>query len=73
MNAMFQIVAVATADLTDAELISIAQTVQINGDPRRATVYAKVSDLFTDSGGTRLHPATRQALAAVTLHRLTRP
>ncbi len=73
MNAMFQIVAVATADLTDAELAGINQIVQTHGDPRRTPSYAKIHDLFTEGDGTGLHPATRQALAAVTLHRLTRP
>lgn len=73
MNAMFQIVAVATADLTDAELAGINQIVQTHGDPRRTPSYAKVRDLFTESGGASLHSATRQALAAVTLYRLTRP
>ncbi len=73
MNAMLQIVAVATADLTDAELAGINQIVQTCGDPRRLPSYAQVCDLFTESGGTSLHPVTRQALAAVTLYRLTRP
>jgi len=47
--------------------------VQTHGDPRRTPSYAKVRDLFTESGGTGLHPVTRQALAAVTLARLTQP
>lgn len=73
MNAMLQIVAVATADLTDAELVGINQIAQSHGDPRRATGYVKARDLFTENGGTGLHPATQQALAAVTLYRLTQP
>lgn len=73
MNAMLQIVAVATADLTDSELIDFNQVVQTQSDPRRTPLYAKARDLFTENGGTRLHPATQQALAAVTLHRLTQP
>ena len=73
MNAMLQIVAVATAELSDAELISISQAVQTRRDPRDTTGYAKIHDLFTDCDGLCMHPATRQALAAITLYRLTRP
>ena len=73
MNAMLEIVAVATADLTDEELVAINQIVQTRGDPRGTLGYAKVSDLFTDCNGTCLHPTTRQALAAITLHRITQP
>jgi hypothetical protein len=73
MNAILQIVAVATADLSDSELVDMNQIVQIHGDPRRTTGYLKLRDLFTQGGGTRLHPATQQALAALTLDRLTRP
>jgi hypothetical protein len=73
MNAMLQIVAVATADLSDSELLNLNQIVRMHGDPRRTASYLKLSDLFTESGGTQLHPATQQALAAVTLFRLTQP
>ena len=73
MNAMFQIVAVATADLTEAELVGINQIAHNQADPRHTTLYARVRDLFTENDGTRLYPATQQALAAVTLHRLTQP
>ena len=39
--------------------------------PIRSAAILKISDLFTENGGTRMHRETRIALAAVTLSRLT--
>ena len=67
---LIPIVSAATADLTDAELVALNDAAQIGRDPHSIGGYPKVSDLFTENGGTNMHRETRIALAAVTLSRL---
>jgi len=69
---LIPIVSVATEDLTDAELVALNDAAQAGRDPHSIGGYPKISDLFTENGGTRMHRETRVALAAVTLSRLTR-
>ena len=68
---LIPIVSEATEDLTDAELAALNEAVQTGRDPHSIGGYPKISDLFTENGGTRMHRETRIALAAVTLSRLT--
>ena len=67
---LIPIVSAATADLTDAELVALNDAAQVGRDPHSIGGYPKISDLFTENGGTRMHRETRIALAAVTLSRL---
>ena len=68
---LLPIVSEATEDLTDAELVALNDAAQAGCDPLSISGYPKISDLFTEHGGTRMHRETRVALAAVTLSRLT--
>ena len=68
---LIPIVSAATEDLTDAELAALNEAVLTGRDPHSFGSYPKISDLFTENGGTRMHRETRIALAAVTLSRLT--
>jgi hypothetical protein len=68
---LIPIVSEATEDLTDAELAALNEAVQTGRDPHSISGYPKISDLFTENGGTRMHRDTRVALAAVTLSKLT--
>jgi hypothetical protein len=67
---LIPIVSAATEDLTAAELAALNEAVQTGRDPHSISGYPKISDLFTENGGTRIHRETRVALAAVTLSRL---
>jgi len=67
---LIPIVSAATEDLTAAELTTLNEAVQAGRDPHSISGYLKISDLFTENGGTRMHRETRVALAAVTLSRL---
>ncbi len=67
---LIPIVSAATDDLTDAELVVLNGAAQAGRDPHSIGGYPKISDLFTENGGTRMHRDTRIALAAVTLSRL---
>jgi hypothetical protein len=68
---LIPIVSAATEDLTAAELATLNEAVQTGRDPHSIGGYSKISDLFTEDDGTRMHRETRVALAAVTLSRLT--
>ena len=68
---LIPIVSAATEDLSAAELAALNEAVQTGRDPHSIGGYPKISDLFTEEGGTRMHRETRVALAAVTLFRLT--
>jgi hypothetical protein len=68
---LIPIVSAATEDLTAAELAALNEAVQTGRDPHSIDGYPKISDLFTENGGTHMHRDTRIALAAVTLSRLT--
>jgi hypothetical protein len=68
---LIPIVSEATEDLTDAELVALNDAAQSGRDPHSISSYPKISDLFTENGGSRMHRETRVALAAVTLSRLT--
>ena len=68
---LIPIVSAATADLTITELAALNDAAQIGRDPHSIGGYPKISVLFTENGGTRMHRETRIALAAVTLSRLT--
>jgi hypothetical protein len=68
---LIPIVSEATEELTDAELAALNEAVQTGRDPHSIGGYPKISDLFTENGGSRMHRETRVALAAVTLSRLT--
>jgi hypothetical protein len=67
---LIPIVSEAAEDLTDAELAALNEAVQTGRDPHSIGGYPKISDLFTENGGSRMHRETRVALAAVTLSRL---
>ncbi len=68
---LIPIVSAATEGLTAAELAALNEAVQTGHDPHSIDSYPKISDLFTENGGTHMHRETRIALAAVTLSRLT--
>jgi hypothetical protein len=68
---LIPLVSAATEDLSAAELAALNEAVQTGRDPHAISGYPKISDLFTENGGTRMHRETRVALAAVTLSRLT--
>ena len=70
---LIPIVGVATADLTEVELIALNEAAQAGRDPHAIGGYPKISDLFTEDGGSHMHRETRRALAAVALSRLTQP
>jgi hypothetical protein len=67
---LIPLVSEATEDLTDAELAALNEAVQTGRDPHLIGGYPKISDLFTENGGSHMHRETRVALAAVTLSRL---
>jgi hypothetical protein len=63
----------ATEDFTAAELAALNEVAQTGRDPHSIDGYTRISDLFTEDNGRRMHRETRLALAAVTLSRLTQP
>ncbi len=68
---LIPIVSAAIEDLSAAELAALNEAVQTGRDPHSIGGYPKISDLFTEEGGTRMHRETCVALATVTLSRLT--
>ncbi len=68
---LIPIVQIATEDLTEAELVALNEAAQAGRDPRSIGSYPRISDLFTENDGSRMHRETRSALATVTLSRLT--
>jgi hypothetical protein len=70
---LFPIVWTATEGLAETELVALNEAAQTGRDPHAVGGYPKISDLFTENGGSRMHRETRVALAAVTLSRLTQP
>lgn len=67
---LIPIVRAATEDLTESELVALNDAAQAGHDPHSIGSYSKISDLFTEDDGGRMHRETRIALAAVTLTRL---
>jgi hypothetical protein len=71
MSTMDSIVNFVCANLSDLELVEIDIVAQADQDPRnRLFDYNKVSSLFTEAGGTRMHQETKDSLARVVLSRL---
>lgn len=62
---MVKAVSKACEQLTDAELNSIYMVALLGSNPKHVRGYDKVESLFTEDDGTRMHPTTREALAAV--------
>jgi hypothetical protein len=64
-------VRMAVADMSNADLAVLNICAQLDQDPRnRAFDYDKVSFLFTDNNGTKMHTMTKEALAIVVNERL---
>jgi len=70
LSAMRAAVSIATEQLSDFELASLNLVAQLDQEPRNKPWYSKVSHLFTEAGGTRMHAVTKNALASVVSRRL---
>ncbi len=65
------LVEVMCVDLSDLELAVLNNVAQLDGNPHnRVFDYEKVSALFTERDGTRMHDETKDALAVVVNNRL---
>jgi hypothetical protein len=63
--------AMYTNELTDEELAALNLVAQLDSNPRgRIFDYEKVSGLFSEANGTKMHAETKEALAAIALERL---
>jgi hypothetical protein len=58
-------VAVSTAHLALEELCILHLKAYLGGNPRTLPFYDKVSPLFTEEGGTKMHPVAIDALVRV--------
>ncbi len=64
-------VATTTNELSDTELAVLNIVAQTDQSPHEKIFdYANVEHLFTENDGTRMHPETKIALAAVVQSRL---
>lgn len=68
---MYASVTIVCQNLNDGELAALNLTAQLDYDPHgRLFDYNAVESLFTESGGTRMHSITKEALAAYVNQRL---
>ncbi len=68
---MVAAVEMACEGLSDMELAVLNNVAQVDWNPKGYPWYEKVRYLFTDLDGTRMHQATKDALASVVLERLS--
>lgn len=72
-EAMTLVVYSICEELTDAELAALNIVAQLGTDPyNRLFDYNTVSPLFTENNGTRMHQATKDAVARITMMRLSK-
>ena len=71
IQAIAAMMMMACDELTDQELAALNIAVQLDQNPQgRIYDYDKVSHLFTEADGTRMHDAGKQILAAIVTKRL---
>lgn len=64
-------VKMAVADMSNQDLVVLNICAQTDQDPKNRTFdYDKVSFLFTENNGTKMHSMTKSALAIVVNERL---
>jgi hypothetical protein len=72
---MASVVSMYTKGLTTEELVTLNLNAALGQDAAylqriRPDIYAKVSGLFTENGGTRMHEATKDAIASLAFARI---
>jgi hypothetical protein len=67
---MYTAVLMNTRELTDVEIASANLIIQMDLDPKEMEWYPKISGLFTEDKGTRVHSDVKDILAAIVLDRL---
>jgi hypothetical protein len=72
MDGMMLVVRMVCTRLTDEELAITNLAAQLGLDPRGGLGYKKAAALFTEAGGTRLHPLTLEILAVVFKERFSK-